>query len=70
MCCIVVEPNLLATLLALYVAGSDTTSASLYWAFLWLIMFPEAQERVLGEIEQVAGNLQVAIHYSLLSFII
>jgi cytochrome P450 len=37
-------------------AGSDTTSTTLDWAFLYLAAFPDVQEKFQKEIEKVTGN--------------
>lgn len=40
----------------MYVAGTDTTSESLYWAFLYMVMYPDVQERVYDEVHEKLGE--------------
>ena len=40
----------------LFFAGSDTTSVTLNWAFLYMIMHPEIQKKVQEELDQVVGR--------------
>lgn len=42
--------------MAQYTAGTDTTSVSLYWAFLHLLIHQQAQRKIFQEIQQVVGK--------------
>ncbi len=37
-------------------SGAETTSSSLLWAFLFLLHYPDVQERVQAEIDEVVGQ--------------
>ncbi|XP_069072117.1 cytochrome P450 2J2-like [Pleurodeles waltl] len=47
--------NLQACIADLFVAGTDTTSTTLRWGFLYMITYPDIQIRCQHEIEQVVG---------------
>ena len=42
-------------LLDLFIAGSETTSTTLTWAALYMVRYPEIQEKVQKEIDSVVG---------------
>jgi cytochrome P450 len=50
------EGNIQRTLMDLFGAGSETTSSILYFAFNYLIRYPEMQARVHAEIDAVIGS--------------
>ncbi|KAG7487701.1 hypothetical protein MATL_G00026140 [Megalops atlanticus] len=50
------EENLCFCTLDLFVAGSETTSTTLYWALLYMINYPDVQEKVQAEIDRVIGQ--------------
>eukprot|EP00093_Oithona_nana_P007338 07338.XXX_25634_23310_1 [CDS] Oithona nana genome sequencing. len=50
------EESLICNLLDLFLAGAETTSSSLSWAFLFLLHHPEVQTRVQAEIDRVVGE--------------
>jgi hypothetical protein len=39
----------------LFIAGSETTSSTLRWAFLFMILYPDFQKKVQAEIDDVIG---------------
>ncbi|XP_054913118.1 cytochrome P450 2J4-like [Poeciliopsis prolifica] len=47
--------NLSACVLDLFGAGSETTTTTLHWGLLYMIYYPEIQERVQAEIDAVIG---------------
>ncbi|XP_049785972.1 methyl farnesoate epoxidase-like [Schistocerca cancellata] len=50
------ENQLLMLLYDMFVAGSETTSNSLRFAFLMMLRYPDVQERVYKEIKEAVGN--------------
>ncbi|XP_063294898.1 cytochrome P450 2J6-like isoform X1 [Pelobates fuscus] len=48
--------NLFACVVDLFVAGTDTTSASLQWALLYMMTYPDIQEKCRNEIDKVRGD--------------
>uniref|UniRef100_A0A8C6XKS7 Uncharacterized protein n=1 Tax=Naja naja TaxID=35670 RepID=A0A8C6XKS7_NAJNA len=50
------EEQLRVLLFDLFIAGTETTSGTLQWAFLYLAAFPEIQEKCWKEIDTVLGN--------------
>lgn len=51
--------NMRRVILDLFFAGSETTSTTLDWAFLYMAEFPEVQRRCQQEIEEVLGDKQI-----------
>ncbi|XP_029110494.1 cytochrome P450 2J2-like [Scleropages formosus] len=54
------EDNLCFCTLDLFTAGTETTSTTLNWALLYMIKYPEIQEKVQAEIDQVLGSSRLA----------
>lgn len=52
----IIEDHLLSTLVQIYSAGTDTTSCTLYWAFLYMVVHPEVQQAIYQEIEDTIGK--------------
>jgi len=44
------------TILSLFIAGTDTTSSTLYWSFLYMIAYPDVQQKCQKEIDQYVGS--------------
>ncbi|XP_056379793.1 cytochrome P450 2D14-like isoform X1 [Hyla sarda] len=50
------ERNLLVTTFDLFSAGTETTSTTLRWALLYMILYPDVQSKVQKEIDEVIGR--------------
>ncbi|XP_056384096.1 cytochrome P450 2D17-like [Hyla sarda] len=50
------EGNLLMTIYDLFMAGTETTSTTLRWALLYMILYPDVQSKVQEEIDEVIGR--------------
>jgi len=50
------DKNLVSVVVDLFMAGSDTTSTTLDFAFVYLASFPETQEKLQKEIKDITGN--------------
>ncbi|XP_038642102.1 cytochrome P450 2C15-like isoform X2 [Scyliorhinus canicula] len=51
-----VHMNLLWTIMNLFLAGTETTSTTLQWAIQILAKYPQVQEKIHGEIDEVVGS--------------
>ncbi|NXU87405.1 CP2J2 protein, partial [Xiphorhynchus elegans] len=49
------EENLLQTIYDLFVAGTETTATTLCWALLFMVTYPDVQEKVQKELDAVLG---------------
>ncbi|KAM4721722.1 cytochrome P450 2D6-like [Rhinophrynus dorsalis] len=50
------EQNLLFTTTDLFTAGAETTTTTLRWALLFMLLYPDIQRKVHEEIDQVIGR--------------
>ena len=50
------EEQLLAICLDMFIAGSETTSKSLGFCFLYLVRNPEVQKKAQNELDRVVGR--------------
>ncbi|XP_016139168.1 cytochrome P450 2J5-like [Sinocyclocheilus grahami] len=50
------EENIVPCVLDLFLAGTETTSTTLCWGLIYLITYPEVQEKVQEEIDRVIGR--------------
>nr|XP_020505679.1 cytochrome P450 2J2-like [Labrus bergylta] len=50
------EENLVISVFELFVGGSETTSTTLRWAFLYMAKYPEIQAKVQADINRVIGQ--------------
>ncbi|XP_063294187.1 cytochrome P450 2J6-like [Pelobates fuscus] len=48
--------NLFTCMVDLFVAGTETTSATLEWCLLYMMAFPDVQEKCRNEIDKVRGD--------------
>ncbi|XP_018525658.1 cytochrome P450 2J4 [Lates calcarifer] len=53
------ETNLALCSLDLFLAGTETTSTTLQWALVYLIKYPDVQEKVQAEIDRVIGHTRL-----------
>lgn len=50
------ESQLLAVCMDMFMAGSETTSKSLGFGFLYMLLYPEVQYKAQEEIDRVIGT--------------
>ena len=48
--------NLQANVLDLFIAGSETTTTSLTWAILFMVLYPDIQAKMQKELDEVVGE--------------
>ncbi|XP_019114673.1 cytochrome P450 2K1-like isoform X1 [Larimichthys crocea] len=53
--------NLMATVLNLFAAGTDTTATTLRWGLLLMSKYPKIQDQVQEEVNRVIGSRQVQV---------
>ncbi|KAM9378584.1 cytochrome P450 2J4-like [Phaethornis superciliosus] len=49
------EENLIQTMFDLFLAGTETTATTLRWALLYMVIYPDIQEKVQKELDDVLG---------------
>ncbi|RUS69025.1 hypothetical protein EGW08_023213, partial [Elysia chlorotica] len=49
------DENLARNIIALFLAGTDTTSTLLQWFLLYMLHYPDAQSKIFAEISEVIG---------------
>ncbi|NXA05597.1 CP2J6 protein, partial [Sapayoa aenigma] len=49
------EENLTQTIIDLFIAGTETTATTLRWALLFMVIYPDIQEKVQKELDAVLG---------------
>ncbi|NXU51175.1 CP2J2 protein, partial [Turnix velox] len=49
------EENLIQTIFDLFLAGTETTATTLRWALLYMVIYPDIQEKVQKELDTVLG---------------
>ena len=55
--------NLVAVIIELFFAGTETTSTTLCWVLACLASHPEIQDRIVEEIQTVAGDAELTIQH-------
>ncbi|NXG44563.1 CP2J2 protein, partial [Psilopogon haemacephalus] len=50
------EENLIQTIFDLFLAGTETTATTLRWALLYMVVYPDIQEKVQKELDAVLGR--------------
>ncbi|NWU69213.1 CP2J6 protein, partial [Pterocles burchelli] len=53
------EENLMQSVFDLFLAGTETTATTLRWALLYMVVYPDVQERVQKELDAVLGGSRV-----------
>ncbi|XP_074859932.1 cytochrome P450 2J4-like isoform X2 [Carettochelys insculpta] len=53
------EDNLVQTVFDLFLAGTETTTTTMCWAILLMILYPDIQEKVQKELDAVLGASQL-----------
>uniref|UniRef100_A0A8C6XUX3 Cytochrome P450 family 2 subfamily W member 1 n=1 Tax=Naja naja TaxID=35670 RepID=A0A8C6XUX3_NAJNA len=56
------NPNVVASVLDLVMAGTETTATTLQWAILLMMKYPEIQRKVQQEIQQVLGSERLPVY--------
>ncbi len=54
------DENFIVIYMDLLQAGSDTNSAFLEAFFLFMVLYPDVQEKIVAEINQFGGDITVA----------
>ncbi|XP_019388398.1 PREDICTED: cytochrome P450 2C31-like isoform X2 [Crocodylus porosus] len=53
------EDNLAHSVIDLFLGGSETTSTTLHWGLLYMVAYPDIQEKVQQELDAVLGSSQL-----------
>ena len=52
----ITDDQLLVSVLDLFAAGTETTTSSLLWSFIFMAQYPEVQRKVQAEIDANVGR--------------
>jgi cytochrome P450 family 2 subfamily U polypeptide 1 len=54
--CLLSDDQLKQTIIDLFVAGSETTNTTLRWAIIYMMLYPEVQQKIQKELDVVVGR--------------
>jgi len=57
-----IEEQLITVLMDLFLAGAETTSNTLEFAILYMVLHPDIQARVQAEIDEVIGSSRSPVY--------
>uniref|UniRef100_A0A8B9EEG9 Cytochrome P450 2J6-like n=1 Tax=Anser cygnoides TaxID=8845 RepID=A0A8B9EEG9_ANSCY len=56
------KENLIQAIFDLFLAGTETTATTLRWALLYMVVYPDVQEKVQKELDAVLGRSNLACY--------
>ncbi|KAM9184054.1 cytochrome P450 2C25-like [Mergus octosetaceus] len=56
------KENLIQSIFDLFLAGTETTATTLCWALLYMVVYPDVQEKVQKELDAVLGSSNVVCY--------